>query len=297
VRLVATHDVNERVDLRTTLRDPDGTPTNATVVLTVYAPDGTTSTPALSNPSTGVYEASVLVDQAGEWAYRWASTGLVEVVDGGTFTVVDSGTPESLTWYCSLNEVREQLRDSDARLDEDLLRQAISAASEAIDDFCGRSFYLEPTAATRMYSPDDPYLVEVDDIGSTTGLIIKTDTAGDGTWATTWTSTDYQLEPINAGTRSHRAYSWTRIRAVGRHTFPTPDRRPTVQVTARFGWSRVPHAVTSACLLKAVSLFRRKDSPDGIAGFGEFGPVRIGRQDPHVMQLLSPYVRMTVGGV
>jgi hypothetical protein len=294
---VATHDVNERVDLRTTLRDPDGTPTNATVVLTVYAPDGTTSTPALSNPATGVYEASVLVDQAGEWAYRWASTGLVEVVDTGTFGVQSTETPQALTWYCSLEEVRDQLGDDDDRLPTSLLRQAIAASSRAIDRFCGRRFWQSLAAETRVYRPDDPYVADVHDIATTTGLVIRTDTGGDGSWATTWPAGDYQLEPLDAGVDGVTPHSWTRIVAVGARTFPTGSRRATLQVTARFGWSAVPDEVTSACVIKAVSLFKRRDSPEGVAGFGDFGAVRITRRDPHVAELLGPYIRMTVGGV
>lgn len=66
---------------------------------------------------------------------------------------------------------------------------------------------------------------------------------------------------------------------------------PTVQVTARFGWSAVPYQVNEATILKAASLFKRKDAPFGVAGFNEFGAVRITRKDPDVLELLSDFAR------
>jgi hypothetical protein len=71
----------------------------------------------------------------------------------------------------------------------------------------------------------------------------------------------------------------------------------TLQVTARWGWSSVPIEVYEACLLKAAALYKRRDSVQGVAGFGDFGVVRIGRSDPDVIDLLGPYRRLTPGAV
>lgn len=206
--------------------------------------------------------------------------------------------------YATLAEVREHFADPGTKLDAELVERALNATSRAIDAFCGRRFWLDAAAVTRTYRPDDPGEAWVDDIGTTSGLVIKTDTAGDGSWATTWETGDYQLEPLNADVAwdysngGSAAYAWWRIVAVDDKTFPSPSRRATLQVTARFGWSAVPVAVNAACILKAAALFKRRDSPLGIAGFGGFGPVRISRQmDPDVAELLAPYVRVHVGGV
>jgi hypothetical protein len=48
-----------------------------TVVVTVKAPDGTTSTPTPTNPSTGVYRAAVALTTAGTWRVKFAGTGTV----------------------------------------------------------------------------------------------------------------------------------------------------------------------------------------------------------------------------
>jgi hypothetical protein len=48
-------------------------------------------------------------------------------------------------------------------------------------------------------------------------------------------------------------------------------------------------------MLKAASLFKRKDAPFAVAGFSEFGAVRIGRNDPDVLELLGGYVNPVCG--
>ena len=81
------------------------------------------------------------------------------------------------------------------------------------------------------------------------------------------------------------------IEAIGDLEFTTHERRSTLQVTAKHGWSAVPDDVAQACILKAAALFKRKDAPFGVAGFGEFGAVRIGKEDPQVIELLQEYRR------
>lgn len=197
--------------------------------------------------------------------------------------------------YCSVADVREHLADSGSKLDTELIERAINAASRSIDQWCGRRFWLDAAVTARVYRPEDPYMAWVADIGSSAGLVVKTDTSADGSWATTWDAADYVLEPLNAA-QSGAAYAWSRIAAVGSRSFPCLSRRPALQVTARHGWSAVPDEVNQACILKAVALFRRKDAPFGVAGVGEFGPLRITRKDPDVIGLLDPFVRMTSAG-
>jgi hypothetical protein len=202
--------------------------------------------------------------------------------------------------YVTVAQLREHMNDSGSTLTEAVMERAINAASRAIDRFCGRWFYQEAATSVRTYRTDDGYIAWVDDISTTTGLVIKTDTSGDYSWATTWASTDYDLEPANSeivgsGT-TVQPYAWWRIVAVDRYLFPVHERRKTLQVTARFGWSSVPDDVAEACLLKAAALYERRNSVAGVAGFGEFGVVRIGRRDPDVVELLSPYMKLGFGG-
>lgn len=200
--------------------------------------------------------------------------------------------------YCSVAELREHFGDDRTQLSNDLLDRAINAASRGIDRHCGRRFWQDATVQTRTYKPDDAYVAWVDDISTTTGLIVKTDTTGDYSWATTWTiNTDYHLEPRNAAQGDTVAYSYTRLTAIYNELFPLHTYRDTLQVTAKFGWSDIPDDINYACLLKSASLFKRRDAVFGVAGFNQFGPVRINRADTDLLDLLRPYIRITVQAV
>lgn len=68
-------------------------------------------------------------------------------------------------------------------------------------------------------------------------------------------------------------------------------RRPaSVQVIARWGWAAVPEAVKTACKITASDLSKLKDAPFGVAGFDQYGAVRV-RANPIVMRTLGPYMR------
>lgn len=199
--------------------------------------------------------------------------------------------------YCTLAQLREHFGDSGSALTTALLERAINATSRAIDKHCGRRFWIDTNVATRVYRPEYGDLVFVDDIATTTGLIVKTDTAGDGTYATTWASTDYELQPLNADANG-QAYCWTRLAAVDRYVFPVAGKVAPLQVTAKFGWSQIPDEVEQACILRAASIFKRKESVDGVAAFGDFGPIRISRsRDPDVADLLDDFIKIRVGAV
>lgn len=202
--------------------------------------------------------------------------------------------------YTDLTTLKAYLGITVSTLD-DQLSMAINSASRSIDNYCQRRFWLDSTAAARTFVPQSLTFIDFDDdIGSTSGLIIKIDAAGDGTYETTWAVSDYQLLPVNAPNAFPEAEPWSAIRAVGSKTFPWLvntwlTRLDRVQITALWGWPAIPDTVVQACLIKAARLFHRKDSPQGVAGFGDFGPVRLAKgEDGDVMSLLNPYRRVPV---
>jgi hypothetical protein len=104
------------------------------------------------------------------------------------------------------------------------------------------------------------------------------------------------LEPLN-GRLDGLQWSYDKIRAVGDYLFPTVNgnygEQALVQVTAVFGWPSVPEPVTQATIIQASRIFKRYDSPLGVAGFGELGAIRVSRfLDPDMAQLVEPYRRM-----
>ena len=194
--------------------------------------------------------------------------------------------------YCTAQQIREELSDADTKLSAALLAKAVNAASRAVDDWCGRRFWKDPGPTVLLYRPTDREVAAVHDIATEDGLVVKTDTAGDGTWATTWVlGTDFQLEDLNAPAAG---WPWEELVAIGGKTF-TPYRRgrlrrgrPTLQVTATHGWPAVPAQVEEATVLRGVAFFKRKEAPFGVQSFGDFG-MRITRKDPDVMDLLRNF--------
>lgn len=192
-----------------------------------------------------------------------------------------------MTLYASTAEIKAALRITDA-VDDTLLNMAGSAASELIDGYVGRSF--GTVTATRYYAPDNDSLCRVDDLAGT-AITLVTSSNADGVWDQTWTAGDYQLEPLN-GVSEGLSVPYTRLRAVGSYWFPTASGKSTVKLTGVFGWASIPVTVKQAACLQAERIYKRLDSPLGVAGFGDIGVMRVTRSvDPDVAVLLEPYKR------
>lgn len=195
--------------------------------------------------------------------------------------------------YITLSELKSRLDITSATYDS-LLDAAIEAASRQIDAYTGRRFYRNATDETRYYTATEPDLLLLpDDLGSLTSL--ATDDDGDRVYETTWASTDYDLEPANAALDG-QPYTAIRVTPLGRYTFPSTSRG--VRLVGRFGYSTlaaVPDAVAEAAAIQAARLFKRRDSPFGMAGSPEFGVLRaLPPLDPDVRALLAPFVRGVV---
>ena len=187
--------------------------------------------------------------------------------------------------YCTLNDVKSALNLEDS-MDNAALELAIATASRQIDDYCGRFFYQDGTTiapATRYYTPDNWYILPVDDFVSLSQ--IATDDYFDQNYSTIWTISDRMFEPIN---NPSRGWPLTRILAIGSYVFPQllPQ---SVRIKGIFGWSAVPYEVKTAAKIQAARLFLRNQSPFGIAGNTDLGTVRLAAKlDADVEALLRP---------
>lgn len=194
--------------------------------------------------------------------------------------------------YCTLAELKAALRVSDA-IDDALLELAIESASREIDGYCERSFTSE--TATRVFSVGDAVVLPVDDLISVTTI----KTTATTTWDTTWTSGDYQLEPLN-GKVNGIAWPYTHIRAVGNYLWPVwavgtlSADMASVQIAGVWGWSAVPTAIRQACVILAMRIFKRLDAPLGMIT-NDLGSMRVGRFDPDVEALVAPYRKVSAG--
>lgn len=286
-----TRDVGDRVALRYNSLDSQGEPTNATVVLTVTDPTGATSTPAVTNSSLGVYDSYFDITIAGRWRWVWNVTGTVVDVQYGQ---VDAANPPP-PMYVTLTEFKKIMRITDDVDDDDMTSKLVSAQQQVERD-TGRRFWQDVQASPRIYMPRHELLLGVHDIATTTGLTVE---VGSGN---TWSMVDpnaYEflsgddLQPTVEGwpveyiRRTYGAWwvGYQRARYYGL------GRSQRVRVTAIWGWPSIPEGIKNATLLKAARLVRRKDSPEGIRGFSDFGVVRVLRYDPDYDNLIGPYVK------
>jgi hypothetical protein len=186
--------------------------------------------------------------------------------------------------YASLSEVKASLRLTD-NIDDALLETAIESASRMIDGFTARTFSNAGTAVRNFAATDEINLI-IDDAITVT-QVASTDEVG-GTY-TIWKPTDFQLEPINS--RSDGLYMpFTSIRAVNDYLWPVVDQQALVRITATWGFPAVPIAIKQATVIQSSRLYKRLDSPLGVAGFGDMGAIRVGRYlDPDVEQLVMPF--------
>lgn len=71
----------------------------------------------------------------------------------------------------------------------------------------------------------------------------------------------------------------------------------TLSVTAVWGWPEVPYDIIWASQMQALRYYRRKGSPEGVAGSAEWGLTRIPALDPDVLAVLKGggYMRAGIG--
>jgi hypothetical protein len=193
--------------------------------------------------------------------------------------------------YATLAQVKGALRIPTAdTMDDALLEMAVESASRLIDGHTSRQF-LSAGTAVRYFAATDELVCNIDDLAGT-AITLQTSALADGIFDTTWDNTDFQLEPLN-GNLDGIPWAFTRIRAIKDYLFPVLGQEALVKVTGVFGWPYLPIAVTQACVIQASRIFKRLDSPLGVAGFGDMGAMRVSRDiDPDVAQLLMPYKRM-----
>jgi hypothetical protein len=193
--------------------------------------------------------------------------------------------------YVTRAELAAWLGIVDSQNDQQLDSARVSA-SRAIDRYTARRFYKDTTATKRIYNPYSVWTVDIDDVATTSGLIVQTDDNDDGTADTTWSASDYITEPLNGVNSGVEGWPITRLRVTGNKFWPQIIYRPAVHVTAIWGWAAIPEQVKQATLIVAADLYKQKDSPFGVAGFGDFGAIRM-RDDvlARVRSMLAPFRR------
>jgi hypothetical protein len=182
--------------------------------------------------------------------------------------------------YATTMELKSRLNIPAANTDyEAELDDALNSASREIERFTNRQFNKADEATARTFEPFACDYIWVTDFWTETDLEIRTDEQGTGTFSTLWTTGDYELYPREGQEFGVSGFPFYKIFPIKWRFFPiTPrgQRRGTLKVTAKWGWTEVPSQVKQATLALAARNFQMKDAPLGLAGNSEMGMVRVG---------------------
>lgn len=193
--------------------------------------------------------------------------------------------------YCTAEELFhfQRVADSDLQTDDELEAQlAITGASRAIDLATNRQFGVDAAPTTRFYRSKtvSPCVarVKIDDIMTTTGLVVVTNDGTD-------TPIGHTLTPVN---NLVKGKPWTELRLMNYYGCRIARwQAEDVKVTGTFGWTAVPTTIKQACLLQANRFLARREAPFGVAGSPDQGSEMrlLARVDPDVAVLIARYVR------
>lgn len=208
--------------------------------------------------------------------------------------------------YCTLTELKAEKGISDTT-DDSILEASINAASRMIDGVCGQRFWQDSTLTARTFYPTSAGFLDLLDVDSdgaaistATGLAVALDLNDVGTYGTTLASgTDFVLEPTNAATRTP-VWPYTSLRLTGVNGYwflPSAYHRPTVQITAKWGWPAIPDDVHKACLIQSQQLADAKNAAFGVAALAAIDGAGMRAQawNPLAYALLRPYMRPAIG--
>lgn len=200
-------------------------------------------------------------------------------------TTVPIGGP-----YATLAELKAWLGIPDAKTDKDAeLTRRLASSSADINRWCHRQFGRDEVASTRQFRADATG-IDVHDFWTTDDLAIVPYVGGLAT--TAWDVAMVQLEPLDGIVDMVPGWPYNRIVGASGGGHPLVANLmasvATVRVTARWGWASVPDNINTACLILASADNKAKDTPFGVAGFGDYA-VRI-RSNPIAQEKLEPYV-------
>lgn len=166
--------------------------------------------------------------------------------------------------YADFTRYKAVFPDKTSDSDNSEIDKQCTAVSRYLERKLGRFFTQDNAVTSRIYYPrgyasgdpeaENPWVglsrardLEVDDISTTTGLVITVDTDRDGSFAdeTALAATDYELRPLNSD-KGPEPRPWYVIHLPAWSTQSGWAPGCPVQVTAKFGWPAVPEAIVQA---------------------------------------------------
>jgi hypothetical protein len=155
--------------------------------------------------------------------------------------------------YATVEEYKARIGKSSAGDDEALL-EILKAISRLIDRECGRFFGQDAAVVVRLYDGNGQSRLYIDDVVTTTALVVKVDLDGDydfdGADETLTVGTHFWLGPANAD-KGPEAMPFRYLEIVPNNGWLSlwPTQARAVQITAKFGWPAVPGAIREATVM------------------------------------------------
>jgi hypothetical protein len=176
--------------------------------------------------------------------------------------------------YITVGQLKAYRKITDTEDDAELAA-AVTAASRAIDTFCGRQFGKVDTPEERFYEAKYDrhrgiYVVQIDDLATVEGTLMNGE----------------ELDPANLYPRNAVAKGkvWEELRV---------ESAGEVGIVAPWGWPAFPSGVPFAARLQASRFVMRRDSPFGVVGSPNDGSELrlLSKVDPDVAVSLAGYRR------
>lgn len=180
---------------------------------------------------------------------------------------------------------------------------AIVAASDAINELCGRKFDRDISEdKTRYYRPSDGETIIIDDCISITRL--SCDLNADGSFEQDYVENQhFVLWPYN-NLEDGRPFTQVHLQPYhfGTLTFPYWSRR-SVEIVGKFGWpadslEELQAGFLQVCTKKLAGRLIKsmREAPFGVVtvGLDVGSAMRVARQDSEIMGLCEPYTREKV---
>lgn len=131
---MAEFDIGQAITSTATFRDPAGVATDpTTVTATLLAPDGTSTSPAITNGGVGIRSVTFTPSVAGTWVVTWTGTGAVADREYGVYVVRPGYAWDPLA-ILTLDEAKRAINIATSNTDHDAeLYTAVVAMSRAFD--------------------------------------------------------------------------------------------------------------------------------------------------------------------
>lgn len=189
----------------------------------------------------------------------------------------------------TLATFKTYIRDEAAGLNDTTLQGYIDAASQALNNACGRQWVLANGGATaRTFNPSEALReLVIHDCTTITSVVENGVTLVAGT--------DYEAHPLNNRSPSGETVPYNTLVKPYTNWYTTTG-LASVTVTATWGWATIPYPIVQACLVLGKELCNNQDIRLGIVGLAE-GVVTGIRQNKIVREAIDAYPHPNAIGV